>query len=405
MQILINKNSFPPAMAKRRKEKDEESDDKPFKAPKFDEEEFIKKEKRNIRVTMVSFLFGCFIALICFAFWALMGNQIDYRWTLVLLVAVANAVFLRNILEFLKIDISDFTKKNWFTNIAIYFFTWLLIMIVIVNPPFYDDESPRVELVVIPEFQELGSPVNFYARISDNAGIEKSGITFSIDGDVIDPSDYDFKNNTFTYSYEDGNILKTYNYSLTATDSNDLKTIKSGTFEYSNDSIYIPEPLDVTTPPGPRVGSATSIKFKVKDEVDRIYYKITNADNVTGEPINVTQKEGDFYITYPKYEGWAKNQNVTMQVYAEQYHYFEVVTSGQYCVISETDFCKNTITDSQTYYFTVADETGVSSEEAPKATYPQPKCVAVPGFETLLLIVALAAVILIFKYKKKDENK
>ena len=35
-------------MAKRRKEKDEE-EDKPFKLPKFDEEAFLKREKRNIK--------------------------------------------------------------------------------------------------------------------------------------------------------------------------------------------------------------------------------------------------------------------------------------------------------------------------------------------------------------------
>ena len=112
-------------MAKRRKEKDEESDDKPFKVPKFDEEEFVRKEKINIRATFISFLFGCLMALVCFGFWALMGSQVGFRWTLVLLVAVANATFIRYIFQRFKIDVSDFTKKNWFTNIMIYFFTWL----------------------------------------------------------------------------------------------------------------------------------------------------------------------------------------------------------------------------------------------------------------------------------------
>jgi len=392
-------------MAKRRKEKDEESDDKPFKVPKFDEKEFIKKEKRNIRATFIAFLFGGLMALICFGFWALMGSGSGTRWILVLLVAVANATFLKYIFARLDLDISDFTKKNWFTNIMIYFFTWLLIMILLVNPPFYDDESPSVELVVMPEVQEIGSPVNFFAKITDNAGVTKSDITFSIDGDTIDPGDYGFTDNVFTYTFNDGDTIKTYTYNLTVTDSSDRTTVRASTFEYSNDSIFIPEPLDVNSAPGPRVGSATSIKFKIQDNVDRVYYTITDANGVVGEPINVTQKEGDFYVTYPKYEGWAKNQNVTMNVYAEQIHYFPVVTSDQLCYISPSDICNNTIVDSQIYYFRVADETGVSSEEPPITELPTPTCVAVPGFETAILIIALAAIVLIFKYKKKDENK
>lgn len=392
-------------MAKRRKEKDEERDDKPFKAPKFDEEAFVKKEKRNIRATFIAFLFGGLMALICFGFWALMGSGSGTRWILVLLVAVANATFLKYIFTRLNIDIDDFTKKNWFTNIMIYFFTWLLIMILLVNPPFYDDESPSVEFVVMPEVQELGSPVNFFAKITDNAGVTKSDITFSIDGITIDPGAYNFTNDVFAYTFNDGDTIKTYTYNLTVTDSSDRTTIRAGTFEYSNESIYIPDPLDVNNAPGPRVGSATSIKFKIRDDVDRVYYTITDANGVVGEPINVTQKEGDFYVTYPKYEGWAKNQNVTMNVYAEQIHYFPVVTSDQLCYISPSDICNNTIADLQTYYFQVADETGVSSESSPVVELPTPTCVAVPGFETLLLIVALAAIVLVFKYKKKDENK
>ena len=43
-------------MAKRRKEKDED-EDKPFKLPKFDEEAFLKRERRNIKTTFIAFLF------------------------------------------------------------------------------------------------------------------------------------------------------------------------------------------------------------------------------------------------------------------------------------------------------------------------------------------------------------
>ena len=98
-------------MAKRRKEKDEE-EEKPFKLPKFDEEAFLKRERRTIKATFISFLFGFLMALICFAFWALMGKENALRWELVLLVAVVDAVFLRYIFTRFGIDTTEFQRKN-----------------------------------------------------------------------------------------------------------------------------------------------------------------------------------------------------------------------------------------------------------------------------------------------------
>ncbi|MDH7506743.1 MAG: hypothetical protein QHH15_03005, partial [Candidatus Thermoplasmatota archaeon] len=133
-------------MAKRRKETEEKEVDTGFEIPKFDEEAFLKREKRNIKSTFISFLFGCLMALVCFGFWALMGKDFGYRWELILLVGVANAVFLKYIFLKLKIDLTDFGKKNWFGSYAIYFFTWFIILIILVNPPFYDEEEPLIEL-------------------------------------------------------------------------------------------------------------------------------------------------------------------------------------------------------------------------------------------------------------------
>ena len=74
-------------MAKRRKDPDEVDEDKPFKMPKFDEEAFLTRERRNIKATFIAFFFGCLVALISFGFWALMGKHY-LRWELVLLVVV-----------------------------------------------------------------------------------------------------------------------------------------------------------------------------------------------------------------------------------------------------------------------------------------------------------------------------
>ncbi len=61
-------------MAKKRKEKtDEEELD--FKLPKFDEEKFLKKERRNIKTLVISFLLGLIIAIISFSFWTLLSGK------------------------------------------------------------------------------------------------------------------------------------------------------------------------------------------------------------------------------------------------------------------------------------------------------------------------------------------
>src|SRR5512136_1847348 len=99
-------------MAKRRKEGAEAEEPLDFQIPKFDEESFIKRERRNIKTMFISFLFGLLIAAICFGFWALLEGSF-LRWELVLLVAVVNSIWIRYIFLKLKIDLTDFGRKGW----------------------------------------------------------------------------------------------------------------------------------------------------------------------------------------------------------------------------------------------------------------------------------------------------
>ena len=399
-------------MAKRRKEKDEQ-EDKPFKIPKFDEKEFLKKERRNIKSTFLAGLFGIVMAFVCFGFWVLMSSENDFRWGLVLILAIVDAIFLRKIYDYFKLDYSDFTRKNWFTSYAIYFFTWLIIFIVIVNPPIYDDEDPQVNIVAIPEMQEFGGNIKITGIITDNTGVEKSNIDLIVDGVSISSDSFSYENNAFEYIYAHPANLSnetTYTYQITATDSSGRQSTKEGFFTFSQAAITIPDPLDVNIPPGPRVGSATSIKFKVGTNVTRLYYTVND-----GDPINVTDMEGEFYITYPKYEGWPKNTNATMKVYAETKYSLPIATDKlpdqmtdeeleKFQIKIDSHTFNNTITDSQTYYFQVADETGVGIEDSPEAPIPKIETVMIPGFETIVFLVSLLIVILIFKYRKKDRR-
>lgn len=144
-------------MAKRRKEEGEQQEPLDFQIPKFDEQAFIKKERRNIKTLFISFLFGLLLAVICFGFWVLLVGSF-LQWELVLLVGVVNMVWLRYIFLKLNIDLSDFGRRGWLSSYAMYFFTWLLLVLILVNPPFYDGEAPHVDLAVLPGVQEPGVP-------------------------------------------------------------------------------------------------------------------------------------------------------------------------------------------------------------------------------------------------------
>jgi len=380
-------------MAKRRKEKDEE-EEKPFKIPKFDEEAFLKRERRNVKTTFISFLFGCFMALICFGFWALMDKN-DLRWPLVLLVGVINAAFLKYIFLRLNLDLTDFGRKNWFGSYAIYFFSWLVVFIVLVNPPFYDDENPRIDIAVLPGMQEAGGNVSILAKITDNAGIEKQNIKFELTrlNETAECPDFDFENNIFSYvHYGPSNLTEdlTYNYKLTVTDNAGHKTIKTGSFTYSEDAIYLALP-----DPGDEVEAADDIKFWVGTDVSRVYYTIGDVE------INATKSDREhYYVTNPEYKGWPRDENVTIYVKAEIIYYFENhVVDGEFVKYI------NTIVDTQSYNFTVADESAIGQELSPKITLPGPRYVLAPGFELLVFLISLIVVVLILKKRKKDRRK
>jgi len=393
-------------MAKRRKETEEE-EDTGFQIPKFDEQAFLKKEKRNIKSTFVSFLFGCLMALVCFGFWALMGRDFGLRWELILLVGVVNAVFLKYIFLKLKIDLTDFGRKNWFSSYAIYFFTWFIVLIILVNPPFYDEEEPFIELVIMPQVQEPGGDILIIAKITDNSGLEKKDITFTIDNNVVSQDDFVYFDNIFEYKYSGKDVTgnETHDFSLTVKDRfGNVKSINN-TFSFDEDAIYLALPQS-----GDKVFAASDIKFGVKTNVFRVFYKVNN-----GKEINTTQQADrkDYFITSPEYKGWVSGENVSVKVSAELLYNFEnsFLKDDQGNLILDSNnnpqprWFVNYINDTSTYYFNVADESTIGQKEPMEITRPNPRIVVAPGFETLILIIALITVILILKFRKRKAHQ
>ncbi|MDG6219346.1 MAG: hypothetical protein QCI00_07885, partial [Candidatus Thermoplasmatota archaeon] len=241
-------------MAKRREQKDEE-EPKEFKMPKFNKEKFISKEKEKIKATFIAFAFAILIALISFGFWVLLqGNPI--QWMLVLLFGIFSAAWLRYLFIQLSIDMEKIERKGLFSSFAIYLFTWLFILIVLVNPPFYDAEPPQISVVSLPDVQEPGGTVKIVAKIVDNAGIKdnQAWLSLTYENETIVEELFVIEDNILLYEFEnDENRTGLFSCEITAEDISGLQTIKQLSFEYSTDAIKLPSPSGVDTPPGPRI--------------------------------------------------------------------------------------------------------------------------------------------------------
>jgi len=418
-------------MAKRRKEKDED-EDKPFKVPKFDEEAFLKRERRNIKASFIAFLFGLLMAFVCFGFWALMGPSSAFRWPLVLLVCVANAAFIRYIYLRVNLDLEDFAKKNWFFTYAIYFFTWLLIFIVIVNPPFYDDESPLVDVVTLPEMQEPGGDILIAALITDNVQVDQDNILLEVsheDGNTtsLEYIIYNETTNVVEFRFENpDNLTGEFTFTLSAADTGGHTTTKTGSFIYDDDVIQITNDDDLLD-----MDANDDIDIEVDERVSkdnfRVYYTLDDGDEINVNRRSVDNKEK--YESTPEFEGWEENSNYTMKVYVETSYYFQNIFWVKYSNIVQdtTIYNVSTVEDNdmgeepplnawnwtlaksqQTNtlnYDTYKDSDNDNKPGSGDVLLPYPYLVEVPGFEAILLIAALAIVVLIFRRKKKDEKK
>lgn len=396
-------------MAKRRKE-GAENEEIDFKIPKFDEEAFIKRERRNIKTLFIAFLFGILLAVICFGFWVLLEGSF-LRWELVLLVGVVNSIWIRYLFLKLNIDLTDFGRKGWLSAHGTYFVTWVLLFIILVNPPIYDGEPPRIEVAVLPGMQEPGGIILIAAYIADNVGVNNAGIILTItdpNGTLFTP-EFTYENNILRYIYENpNNLLGIFNYTFIVSDVNNRKSTTTGTFTYTTDV------LDVSSRFIGIISSDTILiraDERISNENFRVYYTIDN-----GSEINVNRKEvndKEKYETSAEFKGWTANSNITMHVYAEARHYF----------LNVPEKFSNTVKDTTEYHFTTSDDQNIGTEDPPveynytlaavgqpqlpntlNYQLPYPRSIAAtPGFEIIVMVLAVVAAVVLFK-RKKDKK-
>jgi hypothetical protein len=131
-------------MAKKRKKqkKAEEEEKYEFIPPEFDEKQFLKDEMSATKQVLVIVGYGVLMGVLAALATILMSNGIAG-----LAVLVIGFGTMKTIFSAMKIDLSKFTRKTWLGHAAWFFFTFLAIWILIINPPFTDFASPEVKNV------------------------------------------------------------------------------------------------------------------------------------------------------------------------------------------------------------------------------------------------------------------
>lgn len=226
-------------MAKKRKRKKEEKYE--FKIPEFDEEEFLHKEIRNARTTIITIIYAIPIAI------ASLGLTLLNLASLGAILGIIGLASLKYMYPLLNIDTTLFEKKNWLGNGALFFFTWLAVWVMICNPPFYDLANPTIDNVEIwvektpgswtkmNETNELsliniGENVNISAIITDNHGLE-SIMIFVTEPDNNIISDYMSKRTDNVYEYTQSyDQHGTYSFTIKAIDSSGNEKTYDGEF-------------------------------------------------------------------------------------------------------------------------------------------------------------------------------
>jgi hypothetical protein len=376
-------------MAKRYKEEAAETEPE-FKIPPFDEQRFINRERRNIKTVFISFLLGIVIALISFGFWVLLTGT-GLQWELVLLFGVFNIPWVRFIILRLHIDLTEFGRRGWLSAYATYFFTWLIILVVLVNPPFYDGESPQIQTTTLPGAQTPGGTVLIVAQVTDNVRVTSVNFTYTDPQGNSHSPPTSLQNSILQFLYNPTNAtLGQYNYTITATDPSNHRTTVNGNFTYTTNVLNVSSSQTL----GLRSGDTLSIRAdpRIGKENFLVYYTLSN-----GARINATRRtpsDPERYETSPEFAGWTQNSTLTMTIHAEVSHYF----------LNNPVPYTNNVTSGQTITVSTGVDPAIGATADPKPNYPLPQPQfqgATPGFELLAALGALAVVVLVVRKQRR----
>jgi hypothetical protein len=120
---------------KKRKEEEKKEAQYEFVPPSFDEKDFLEKDIRATKVTMLSFLWGLIFGIAA-GLTSMIKSISSISPFIGLLLLLIGIVLLKYFYQMFKIDIKEIDKKGWLGNIAMFFFLFLGTWILLLNSPF-----------------------------------------------------------------------------------------------------------------------------------------------------------------------------------------------------------------------------------------------------------------------------
>jgi hypothetical protein len=216
-------------MAKKKRKEPKEV----FKEPEFDEVEFMRNEMTSTKASIVAIIYAIPVAIVSF------GLTVAGLAAVGFLVGIIAIFMLKYLFDMLKVSTEGFEKKTWFMQGALTFFVWILVWILLLNPPFSDVAEPTIKDVEMWQqspngswtnrtvlqlsggsYQPgnplpAGSVIKLKLNASDNTGLNK--VTISVLSGGTPGDTLMERNTTYTYNYE---------YDYTLSQSNTVYTFR-----------------------------------------------------------------------------------------------------------------------------------------------------------------------------------
>ena len=144
-----------------------------WKPPAFDEVEFMKKEMRAAKATIIVVLWTLPSAVLSF------GLTLGGVAVVAFFAGIGMMFLLKWIFPLLKVDISGYKRKDWIGHGATFFFSWLAFWILLLNPPFADLTNPVILGVAVDgisvacggNFKAGNGTAVLRVRAGDNVGV------------------------------------------------------------------------------------------------------------------------------------------------------------------------------------------------------------------------------------------
>ena len=130
---------------KRKKDQKEEQEEYEFVPPDFDEKEFLRKEIKDTRASLITIGVAAVFGIFAWGLASINSSLILPS----LLLGVVGIFLLKFIYQLVKVDVSHFQKKNWVGVAGTFFFTFLAVTVLMINIPFLDLADPTVDKVII----------------------------------------------------------------------------------------------------------------------------------------------------------------------------------------------------------------------------------------------------------------